>query len=54
MREVAMKIDGTLVAVLVEHELLKGKDFDELCTALLITIANQTGKPVSKEVCGGA
>lgn len=53
MKEVAMKIDGITIAVMVEHELLQGKDFDELCTALLLTIANQTGKPVSKEVSEG-
>lgn len=52
MKTVAMKIDGITVAVLVEHELLQGKDFDDLCTALLLTIANQTGKQVSKEVSG--
>ena len=52
MKTVSMKIDGIIVAVLVEHELLQGKDFDELCTALLLTIANQTGKAVSKEVSG--
>lgn len=54
MKTVAMKIDGITVAVLVEHETLQGKDFDELCTALLLTIANQTGKPVSKEESVGA
>ena len=53
MKEVTMKIDGRTVAVLVEHELLRGKDFDLLCTALVLTIANQTGKPVSKEVSEG-
>lgn len=50
LRNVVMKIDGITVAVLVEHDCLQGKDFDELCTALLLTIANQTGKAVSKEV----
>lgn len=53
MKVVTMKIDGITVAVLVEQETLQGKDFDELCTALLLTIANQTGKPVSKEVSEG-
>lgn len=54
MRVVTMKIDGITVAVMVEHQTLQGKDFDELCTALLLTIANQTGKVVSKEVQEGA
>jgi predicted metal-binding membrane protein len=44
-----MRIQGITVAVLVEQETLKGRDFDELCTALLLTIANQTGEQVTKE-----
>jgi hypothetical protein len=52
MRIVTMKIEGMTVAMLVEQYTLQGKDFDDLCTALLLTIANQTGKPVSKEVQG--
>jgi len=52
MRIVTMKIEGITVAVLVEQHTLHGDPFDELCTALLLTIANQTGKPVSKEVQG--
>ena len=50
MRVITMRIHGITVAVLVEHEQLKGRDFDELCTALLLTIANQTGEQVTKEV----
>ena len=50
MRVVTMRINGITVAVLIEHEKLKGRDFDELCTALLLTIANQTGEQVTKEV----
>ena len=49
MRVVTMKIEGITLAVLVEHATLQGKDFDDLCTALLLTIANQTGKPVTRE-----
>ena len=44
-----MRIQGITVAVLFEHEKLKGQAFDELCTALLLTIANQTGEQVTKE-----
>jgi hypothetical protein len=49
MKVVTMRIQGITVAVLVEQETLKGKEFDDLCTALLLTIANQTGEQVSKE-----
>lgn len=49
MRVVTMRIKGITVAVLVEQETLKGQAFDELCTALLLTIANQTGEQVTKE-----
>ena len=49
MRVVTMKIEGITLAVLVEHDTLQGKDFDDLCTALLLTIANQTGRPVTRE-----
>ena len=52
MRVVTMRMQGITVAVLVEQETLKGRDFDELCTALLLTIANQTGEQVTKEVVG--
>ncbi len=50
MRVVTMRIHGITVAVLVEQETLKGQAFDELCTALLLTIANQTGEQVTREV----
>jgi len=50
MRVVTMRINGTTVAMLVEQLTLYGDDFDELCTALLLTIANQTGEQVTKEV----
>lgn len=53
MKSIVMKIDGIIVAVLVEHDTLKGRDFDELANALLLTVANQTGKPVAKEVHEG-
>lgn len=49
-RVVTMRINGITVAVLVELPSLQGKAFDELCTALLLTIANQTGEQVTKEV----
>lgn len=52
MRVVTMRMQGITVAVLVEQETLQGRDFDELCTALLLTIANQTGEQVTKEVWG--
>lgn len=52
MRVVTMRLQGITVAVLVEQETLQGRDFDELCTALLLTIANQTGEQVTKEVVG--
>lgn len=52
MRVVTMRLQGITVAVLVEQETLQGRDFDELCTALLLTIANQTGEQVTKEVWG--
>lgn len=50
MKVVTMRINGITVAVLVELPSLQGKAFDELCTALLLTIANQTGEQVTKEV----
>jgi len=50
MKVVTMRIQSRAVAVLIEQETLKGQAFDELCTALLLTIANQTGEQVTKEV----
>jgi hypothetical protein len=49
MKNIVMKIDGVIVAVLVQPPSLSNDAFDEIATALLLTLANQTGKQIIKE-----
>ncbi len=43
--------DGERIVVTMTHwpDFLSDKDFDEFTTAVMLTLANMTGKPLAKE-----
>lgn len=49
MKTLIIRDNDTTIATLHQPEGVTDKDFDELGTALLLTIANMTGRPMAKE-----
>lgn len=50
MKTVVIKtLDGKVVAMLVQQAEQTDKDFDELCMALILTLANNTGLQLTTE-----
>ena len=49
MKTVIMRDNEHTVAILHQPEGMTDKDFEELATALLLTIANLTGRPIARE-----
>jgi hypothetical protein len=49
MKTVIIRDNDHTIATLHQPEGMTDKDFDELGTALLLTLANQTGRPMARE-----
>lgn len=49
MKTIHIRDNDTTVATLHQPEGMTDKDFDELGTALLLTIANIIGRPIARE-----
>jgi hypothetical protein len=54
MKTVVIKtVDGKVVAMLVQQPEQTDQSFEELCVALLLTIANDTGLQLTRETTKG-
>lgn len=54
MKTVVIKtVDGKVVAMLVQQPEQTAQSFEELCVALLLTIANDTGLQLTRETTEG-
>jgi hypothetical protein len=49
MKTVIMRDNTHTVATLHQPREVSDKEFEELVTALLLTIANMTGRPIARE-----
>lgn len=49
MKTLIIRDNEHTIATLHQPEGMSDKDFDELGTALLLTIANMTGRPLARE-----
>ena len=49
MKTIHVRDNDTTIATLHQPEGMTDKDFDELGTALLLTLANYVGRPMARE-----
>lgn len=49
MKTLVIRDNDTTIATLHQPEGMSDQDFDELGTALLLTLANLTGRPMARE-----
>ena len=49
MKTIHIRDNDTTIATLHQPEGMTDKDFDELGTALLLTLANMAGRPMARE-----
>lgn len=49
MKVIHIRDNDRTIATLHQPEGMSDKDFDELATALLLTLANMTGRPLARE-----